>query len=323
MSTAIGSLIIDVEGKELTPEERELLAHPIVGGVILFTRNYDSRQQLIQLCQTIRQSRKKPLLIMADQEGGRVQRFIPEFSRLPPMGDFEKIHDEDPMRASQLAKDCGRLMASELLSTGIDISLAPVLDLNKGMSSVIGARAFHSDPQGVISLAGAFIQGMKEAGMVATGKHFPGHGSVALDSHVAMPVDHRSFEDIAQEDLIPFMGLIQQNISALMAAHIIFPQVDNLAVGYSAKWLKDILRSQLGFKGVLFSDDLNMEGANISANHADRVQAAKEAGCDFTLLCNNRPGVITALDTLKLSSHQVSEEKWAAMKGRMKHENAR
>lgn len=313
MATKIGSLIIDLKDKELVDEERDLLSHPLVGGVILFSRNYDSREQLIRLCQAIRKTRKEPLLIMVDQEGGRVQRFIADFTRLSPMALFGRLAERDSNRACQLAKNCGWLMATELLSAGVDMSLAPILDLNKGISGVIGDRAFHADPHQVIELADAFIKGMKEAGMAATGKHFPGHGSIAPDSHVAMPVDERSLPEIEREDLIPFVGLIKRDIPALMAAHITFPKIDKFAVGFSTIWLKTILREQLGFKGVILSDDLNMEGANISSNYAERVIASREAGCDFALLCNNRSGVIQALDHVPVKPHQVEQEKWGAL----------
>lgn len=292
-----------------------MLSHPLVGGVILFARNFESKNQLKSLCTAMRVSRKKPLLIMADQEGGRVQRFKEEFTRLPPMQEFGQQYDKDPTLAFNLSKNCGKLMAQELLSCEIDLSFAPVLDLNKGVSSVIGDRAFHANPNVVTQLASAFIAGMKEAGMAATGKHFPGHGSVALDSHKALPIDDRSYDEIEKDDLIPFMRLIQQGIPALMAAHIIFSQVDKLPVGYSSTWLKGILQKKLGFEGVIFSDDLSMEGANMSADFSDRVKAAKEAGCDFTLICNHRAGVIEALDRLP-HSLLLDSEKWEPLRGR-------
>lgn len=316
MHEKIGSLIMDVHGHELTGEDRDILAHPLVGGVILFSRNYSAREQLQHLCQQIHAAKKTPLLIMVDQEGGRVQRFIEEFTRLPSMANFGKIHDSNPILALKEAKNCGWLLASELLSVGVDLSLAPVLDLNKGMSSVIGERAFHADTKVVIALATAFMAGMQEAGMVAVGKHFPGHGSVTLDSHVAMPIDNRSLDEIENDDLQTFVGLINHGMTAVMAAHIIFPQIDSLAVGFSRRWLQDILRSKLGFKGTILSDDLNMEGANISQNYADRVIAAREAGCDFTLLCNNRPGVVQAIDNVSHKEHMVDVEKWGPLQGK-------
>lgn len=317
MANKIGSLIIDLQGKILSSIEQELLAHPLVGGVILFARNYESREQLQHLCQQIRASRPQPLLIMVDQEGGRVQRFISEFTRLPSFAQFGILYDRNTEAACGLIKDCAWLMAVELLSVGIDLSLSPVLDLNKGVSSVIGQRAFHADSQAVITMACAFVQGMREAGMAATGKHFPGHGSVALDSHVDIPVDRRNLSEIEQTDMIPFAAMIKAGISAIMAAHIVFPNVDTAAVGFSSRWLKDILRNQLQFNGAIFSDDLSMEGANISANYADRVSAAREAGCDFTLLCNNQGAVIKVLDTLSAELNSVSQEKWCVLQGRL------
>jgi beta-N-acetylhexosaminidase len=321
MTARVGALIIDLQAKELSAEERELLSHPLVGGVILFTRNYESRDQLVHLTASIRQSRKTPLLIMVDQEGGRVQRFISEFTRLPPMALFGTLYDSHPERALQLATNCGWLMASELLSVGVDLSFAPVLDLNKGVSSVIGNRAFHRTPEAVIALAGAFTQGMADAGMAATGKHFPGHGSVMLDSHLAIPIDSRSYAEIAQDDLIPFLALMKRGMQATMAAHIIFPEVDQAAVGFSPKWLQTILRDQLNFKGVVFSDDLSMEGANISKHFSDRFQAARSAGCDFALICNHRAGVVQVLDEINSHAHQVEQEKWGALPGRFSRVN--
>ncbi len=321
MTNKLGCLFVDIQGTELNPEDREIIAHPMVSGVILFTRNYETRAQLKDLCRKIRSSRKLPLLIMVDQEGGRVQRFISEFTRLPYMGAIGRHYDEHPESALKLASDCGWLMATELLSAGLDLSLAPVLDLNIGLSHVIGDRAFHANPHIVAHLATAYSQGMQEAGMTATGKHFPGHGSVSLDSHVTIPIDERSINEIEQRDLIPFASLVKSGISAIMAAHIIFPNADDMPVGFSRFWLNDILRTRLGFTGVIFSDDLNMEGANISANYADRVTAAREAGCDFTLVCNNRQGVIQVLDHLSINTQQVDVNKWDLLQGDFSHMN--
>lgn len=315
MSDKAGSFIIDIEDKFLSREEQEIIAHPIVGGVILFKRNYDSQEQLQDLCQQIRASRQSPLLIMADQEGGRVQRFINEFTRLPAMAIFGTMYDADPANACYFAKECGWLMAIELLSVGIDLSLAPVLDLYKEISSVIGDRAFHASPQAVIYLAKAFIEGMQEAGMASVGKHFPGHGSVNLDSHIAIPIDERPLTQIEGDDMVPFIGLIKSGISAIMAAHIVFPEIDKLPVGFSRIWLQDILRAKLKFTGTIVSDDLNMKGADISPNYTDRVAAARDAGCDFAILCNNRKGVIQVLDNLPYASYMVSKEKWNVLQG--------
>ena len=314
MTEKAGCLIIDLKDKTLSAEEREILNHPLIGGIILFARNYESREQITQLCQQIRSARTSDLLIMVDQEGGRVQRFIHEFTRLPFMATFGKLYDENKTLGCQMAKDCGWLMASELLSVGVDASLSPVLDLNKGVSSIIGERAFHASPQDVITIASAFMHGMHEAGMPATGKHFPGHGSVLLDSHVANPVDERSMGEIEAEDMLPFAGLIKAGIPAIMAAHIIFPRADSLPVGYSRYWLKNILRDHLGFNGAVLSDDLSMEGANISSSYVDRVRAAREAGCDFTLLCNNQQAVMEVLDHLKPESYMLEKKKWQLLK---------
>lgn len=310
MTREIGALIIDVQDYVLTAEERELLAHPAVGGIILFTRNYQSRIQLIELCRQIRATRAQPLLIMVDQEGGRVQRFIPEFTRLPPLAHFGELYEQNTQAACSAAEKGGYLMASELRAVGIDISLAPVLDLQKGVNSMIGDRALHAQAAVVSTLATAFMRGMQRAGMAATGKHFPGHGSVGLDSHQALPCDERPLEIMMQDDLLPFIHLIKQGLPAVMAAHIVFPEVDPNPVGFSAVWLQDILRKRLGFTGTILSDDLNMQGANISTNYADRVVAARSAGCDFALLCNNRAGVLQVLNNLPHQAHQVSPEKW-------------
>lgn len=313
MTQTIGALIMDLAGTAVSPEEHELLQHPLVGGVILFARNYESKSQLKALCADIKAARRTPLLIMVDQEGGRVQRFVHEFTRLPQLSTFGEKYDQDALCACREARDSGYLMASELLSVGIDLSLAPVLDLNKGVSTVIGNRAFHADPQAVIALAQAYCQGMQAAGMAATGKHFPGHGSVSLDSHIAKPIDHRTFDEIAASDLIPFAAMAKNKIHAIMAAHITFPQVDPSPVGFSAYWLQTVLRQQLGFTGTIFSDDLTMEGANLSANYADRVEATRAAGCDFALVCNNRSGVIQVLDTLNAAHHALTPEKWQSL----------
>ncbi len=313
MTDKIGSLVISVDGIRLTSEDKEIINHPLVGGVILFTRNYESRQQLEELCRDIRQSRTQPVLIMVDQEGGRVQRFKGGFTSLPAMGRFGELYETDPELARRHARECGTLMADELLSAGVDLSLAPVLDVNRHLNRVIGDRAFHTDPESVIQLSIAFMQGMKQAGMSSVGKHFPGHGSVAVDSHVELPVDKRPLAEIEAFDLQPFAALVKAGIPAMMAAHIVFPEVDTRPVGFSSIWLKEILRKRLGFTGIIVSDDLNMEGANISSNYADRVAAAAEAGCDLLLVCNNRHGVVQVLDNLPWQAHQLSMRQWAML----------
>lgn len=302
MTQFISRLIIDLQGHELSKEDNELLEHPLVGGVILFSRNYQSYEQLCALCRTLRE-RKKPLLVMVDQEGGRVQRFRNEFTLLPSMAQVGDYYAQSPALAAQLAAACAWVMAAELLAVGVDISFAPVLDLQKGLSQAIGDRAFHANPHVVAELTKAFVAGMHQAGMAATGKHFPGHGSVAVDSHLATPVDEREFAAIAKEDLLPFAELIHADIDALMTAHIIFKQIDDKPVCFSTHWLQEVLRKQYQFKGIIFSDDLNMQGASISANFTDRAHMALTAGCDMILLCNNRCGVIDVLDQLPYQNY--------------------
>src|SRR3990167_9423408 len=273
-------VILDLLGTEIMPEERELLQHPAVGGVILFTRNYASVPQIKQLCEAIRHSRPTPLLIAVDQEGGRVQRFQEGFTRLPPMGELGKLYDISPEKALKTAENTAEVMATELRKVGVDISFAPVLDLDKGINSAIGDRAFHHGPKTVAELATAFIRGMRRAGMQATAKHFPGHGSVEVDSHKGMPVDTRTREEIFSKDIKPFRELIAEGIGGMMPAHILFPEIDNCPVGFSVRWLKDILRKELRFSGTIFSDDLNMEGASFAGDYASRAYAALDAGCD-------------------------------------------
>lgn len=287
--------MLDVQACELDSEEREILAHPTVGGVILFSRNYHDRSQLSALVSAIRQAASKPLLIAVDHEGGRVQRFRDGFSRIPPMGLLHHAGNQ----ATNLAQDCGWLMAAELLALDIDLSFAPVLDLDRG-SNVIGNRSFSSDPEQVIQLAEAFIDGMHEAGMKATGKHFPGHGSVRADSHLESPRDNRSWEEIEAYDLLPFRKLIPTGkLDALMPAHVIYTELDDKPAGFSQFWLQEILRQKYGFQGVIFSDDLTMEGAAVAGGYPERAQAALAAGCDMLLACNNRAGAVAILDGLK------------------------
>ncbi len=287
---SLGPLMIDVEGLTLTAEEKQVLRHPLVGGLILFARNFTSPQQVAALIAEIHALREPRLLVAVDQEGGRVQRFRDGFTPLPPMRSFGQLYDRDPRKARQLCRTCGWLMASEMRAVGVDLSLAPVLDMDVGVSGVIGNRAFHSRPEIIAELAHEFILGMNEAGMAATGKHFPGHGHVAADSHVAIPVDERRYEDIAMEDLVPFERTIHEGLAAIMPAHVIFPRVDNRPAGFSPVWIKEVLRQRLGFQGVVFSDDLSMEGATVAGSYVERARQALAAGCDMVLICNNPAG---------------------------------
>lgn len=282
----LGPLMLDVPGKELTDDDRQRLSHPLVGGVILFTRNYENPTQLEKLTAEIHALKSPPLLIAVDHEGGRVQRFRDGFTRLPAMGVLGKIHDEHPHQAKTLARETGYVLAAELRAHGVDLSFAPVLDLDYGVSSVIRDRAFHHDPQTVIELSHALMLGMKDAGMSACGKHFPGHGHIAADSHVAIPVDERDYADIAFNDLLPFKALIDMGLPAIMPAHVIYPKADAAPAGFSRFWLHTVLRGELGFTGMIFSDDLTMEGASVAGDITARTLTALEAGCDMALICN-------------------------------------
>ncbi len=304
-----GPVILDLKGLELEPEEHEILQHPMVAGIILFSRNYESPEQIKELIRKVRACRSTPLIVAVDHEGGRVQRFRQGFTHLPPMGQLGEKYDQDPKSALEMATQCGQIMASELFSVGVNLSLAPVLDLARDNKSAIGDRAFHHDPNVVVDLAKALIKGMREIGMASIGKHFPGHGRVTADSHVTMPIDTRSFTEIESEDLIPFKTLIEENyFDGILPAHIQFPAIDSKPVGFSSEWLKTILRKNLGFKGVIISDDLNMEGASIAGNYSNRALAALNAGCDIVLIGNNRAGAIQILEGLPSGQYLLKDE---------------
>ena len=305
----MGPVMLDVQSTSLSQEDKEIIQHPLVGGLILFTRNYQSPEQIADLNQQIRVAAKKPMLIAVDHEGGRVQRFRDGFSLIPAMGKLWKMSDANLDLAKELAKQSAILMALEVQAVGIDISFAPVLDINN-ISDVIGDRSFHQQPQYVTELAEAFINGLHQVGMKATGKHFPGHGSVKADSHVDLPIDTRSKAEIFKQDLVPFQQLIaKQKVDALMPAHVIFPDVDSQAVGFSRYWLQNILREKLGFNGVIFSDDLSMQGAASAGGYVERAEAAQDAGCDMLLLCNNREGCVDVLDNANISNLSISSER--------------
>lgn len=293
----MGPLMLDCAGYELTGEDRDILDHPLVGGVILFSRNYHDKTQLAALVKAMRGAARNRLLIGVDHEGGRVQRFREGFTRLPAMGRLQSLASSGTS-AEQLASACGHILAHELRQLDVDLSFGPVLDVD-GVSTVIGDRAFATDPDTVVALATALIEGMHAQGMAATGKHFPGHGSVVADSHVAIPVDERPLAEISAHDLRTFSQLLPQ-LDAVMPAHVIYNAVDDQPAGFSDYWLRTCLRGQLGFDGVIFSDDLSMNGASVAGGYPERARQALSAGCDMVLACNNRAGAVSILDTLAL-----------------------
>lgn len=313
---SLGPIMLDLRGPILESDEREMLRHPLVGGVILFARNYRDPQQLTELTRRIHQLRQPPLLIAVDHEGGRVQRFREQFTRLPPCRSYGELYDRDNDAALELCQKAGWLLAMELLAVGVDFSFAPVLDLDTKLSRVIGDRAFHSRPDTVSALAWKFMHGMKSAGMAAVGKHFPGHGSVREDSHHQAPVDDRRYEDILMKDMVPFRHLIDAGLAGIMPAHVIYSRVDDKPAGFSPVWLQQILRWDLGFKGAVFSDDISMAGAEIAGDYRKRALAALAAGCDMVLVCNNQPAAVKLLDNLDVEPDPVSQVRLMRMHGR-------
>lgn len=310
----IGSLMLDLQGPEISQQEKELLAHPAVGGVIYFTRNYHDKAQLKELVRQTRAASKSPLLLAVDHEGGRVQRFRPEFTLLPAMGQIWPGAGQNLGLAAQYATEIGWLMAVEVLAQDIDISFAPVADI-WGVCDVIRNRAFHSDPTKVVALVNAFAKGMHQAGMKTTGKHFPGHGSVKEDSHLELPYDRRSREAIEQLDLTVFRQLQQLGaLDAVMPAHVVYPAFCDKAAGFSTYWLQQVLRTEMQFDGVVFSDDLGMKGAHQAGSYQQRAEAALSAGCDMILVCNDRAGAIEVLDTLPQQYWQHSSTRLSRLK---------
>lgn len=312
----LGPLMLDVEGTQLNDADRRRLSHPLVGGVILFTRNYENAEQIAEMTREIHGLRYPPLLIAVDHEGGRVQRFREGFTPIPPMRALGDIWDNHPQRAKHLARDAGYVLGAELRAIGVDFSFAPVLDLDYGNSKVIGTRAFHRLPQAVSELAHVFVLGLHEAGMNAVGKHFPGHGYVNADSHLDVPVDERPLADLEFADIMPFRQLIDLGLAGIMPAHVIYPKVDAQPAGFSHRWLNDILRHDLGFHGIIFSDDLSMEGARVAGGVVERAMAALSAGCDMALLCNKPHLADELLANLKWPIPPASLIRFARMHGR-------
>jgi beta-N-acetylhexosaminidase len=308
--------MLDVAGVALTDADRGRLSHPLCGGVILFARNYESPEQVVALAADIHVLRAPPLLIAVDHEGGRVQRFRDGFTPIPPMRALGRLHDAHPHQATRLAEEIGRVIGAELRSCGVDFSFTPVLDVDHGPSAVIGNRAFHTDPDVITALAGALIRGLKQAGVAAVGKHFPGHGFIAADSHREVPVDERSFEEIEARDLQPFARLAAAGLAAIMPSHVVYPKVDARPAGFSPVWIRDVLRERLRFDGVVFSDDLSMVGAAAAGGVVERVRKALEAGCDMALVCNDPAAADEVLANLRWEQSPVSLARLARMHGR-------
>lgn len=310
----LGPIMLDISGVALNQEDKEMIQNPLVGGVILFTRNYQTRDQLQKLILDIRKQRD-PILIAVDHEGGRVQRFREEFTPLPPLADFGKLYKQNPAAATSQAEKMAYIMASELLEVGIDFSFAPVLDVDRGISQVIGTRSFNDDPQVVCILGDAYLRGMEKAGMAAVGKHFPGHGAVHADSHYELPVDDREFSEIYETDLQPFIAL-HPRLKAIMPAHVVYTKIDQDPAGFSKYWLKRILRDELKYQGAIISDDLSMNGASIKGGYLQRAMAALAAGCDMITVCNHRKGAMEILNGLSSDDIKTaSQQRLLAMRG--------
>ena len=312
----LGPLMVDLVGLTLSEEEAEILQHPLVGGVILFSRNYESPEQITELTASIRALRDPHLLISVDHEGGRVQRFRNGFTRLPPVGVLGQGYKRQPDLTLSRAEMTGWLMAVELRAVGVDFSFAPVLDLDYGVSEVIGDRSFHRDPATVTAVAKAYIQGMKRAWMPAVGKHFPGHGAVEVDSHLGLPKDTRHYEDMLQSDMLPFRQLCNSELAGIMPAHIVYEKSDQLPAGFSPFWIQEVLRERLGFQGAILSDDLSMEGAAVMGDSVARAEAALSAGCDMVLVCNKPDSVVQVIDSLKIEQDPLRHMRLIRLHGR-------
>jgi beta-N-acetylhexosaminidase len=308
--------MVDVAGTELSSEDLDILTHPLVGSVILFTRNYRDSQQISALCAAIRELRSPHLLIAVDHEGGRVQRFRDGFTRLPPVRLLGHRYDGDRRDALRKSQSLGWLMAAELRAVGVDFSFAPCVDLDYGLSEIIGDRAFHRDPAVVAALATAYMTGMREAGMAAVAKHFPGHGAVRADSHLALPVDRRPLADM-EGDLAPYRLLIENQLPGIMAAHVEYSAVDSKPASLSHRWITDILRGGLGFHGCVFADDLSMAGAAAFGDVVERTRLALAAGCDVLPICNDREAVRAVLQNLDAdAATPAAQARLVRMRGR-------
>jgi beta-N-acetylhexosaminidase len=306
-----GSVMVDLKSTTIDAEEREMLTHPACGGVILFSRNIETPEQVLDLNRQI-MAINPCLLLAVDQEGGRVQRLKQGFTQLPPL---RYLHQKAKSleQAQLFARHHAEVMALETLAVGFDLSFSPVLDLCTTTSRVIGDRAFHEEPDVIIALAKVYIEAMKQCGMAATGKHFPGHGSVDADSHVELPVDERSFELIEKRDLKPFAQLASE-MSGVMLAHVIYPALDSLPAGFSGRWIRDILRNRLGFSGAVFTDDLSMKGAEVVGDFLDRAEAALDAGCDMVLVCNQPAKAGEVLEHLRNRMSDESSRRLMSLK---------
>ena len=311
----LGPLMVDIQGDVLQPIEREILAHPLVGSVILFSRNFSNSHQLTQLISEIHAIRSPALIVGVDHEGGRVQRFREGFSRLPAMRRIGLEFDAAPVRGLSLAREMGWLMAAELRAHGVDLSFAPCVDLDYGVSEVIGDRALHETSAAVGQLAVAYMYGMRSAGMAATAKHFPGHGAVVADSHHALPVDRRMLVDM-ENDLAPYRLMIENGLTGVMVAHVLYPEIDHVPASASKGWISGILRQEMRFQGVIFADDLSMVGAASVGNILDRAQAALAAGCDVLPVCNHRPSVELLLDELKVPQNLAAAFRLVRLRGK-------
>ena len=315
MKLTPGPVMLDVVGKTLNADDERRLAHPMTGGVILFARHFESRTQLVALTDAIRNIRDD-LLIAVDHEGGRVQRFRTDgFTVLPSMGKLGALWEEDVLRATKVTTAVGYVLAAELRACGIDMSFTPVLDLNYGHSQVIGDRAFHRDPRVVTMLAKSLNHGLALAGMANCGKHFPGHGFASADSHVAVPVDERTLDEILGEDVTPYdwLGL---SLASVLPGHVIYPKVDSKPAGFSRVWIQDILRTKLGFEGAIFSDDLSMEAARQGGTLTQAATAALEAGIDMVLICNQPDEAGKVLDALRFMPSEESRQRLERMRPR-------